>query len=92
MGHLTLVAEEVVEFSERHSPELLSQAVMDKILEKAWIDYVELTLSDQRSESEIMPFLVALGLIFQWDHVKRCSTPSMLVKDSVLLPRQPARV
>ena len=48
MGHLTLVAEEVVKFSERHPPELLSQAVMDKVLEKAWIDYVEMTLSETR--------------------------------------------
>lgn len=48
MGHLTLVAEEVVKFSERHPAELLSQTVMDKVLEKAWIDYVEQTLSETR--------------------------------------------
>jgi SIT4-associating protein SAP185/190 len=48
MGHLTLVAEEVVKFSERHPAELLSQAVMDKVLEKPWIDYVEQTLSETR--------------------------------------------
>jgi SIT4-associating protein SAP185/190 len=48
MGHLTLVAEEVVKFSERHPAELLSQTVMDKVLEKQWIDYVEQTLSETR--------------------------------------------
>jgi SIT4-associating protein SAP185/190 len=48
MGHLTLVAEEVVKFSERHPAELLSQTVMDKVLEKSWIDYVEQTLSETR--------------------------------------------
>lgn len=48
MGHLTLVAEEVVKFSERHPAELLSQTVMNKVLEKEWIDYVEQTLSETR--------------------------------------------
>lgn len=48
MGHLTLVAEEVVKFSERHPAELLSQTVMNKVLEKSWIDYVEQTLSETR--------------------------------------------
>lgn len=48
MGHLTLVAEEVVKFSERHPAELLSQKVMDKVLERSWIDYVEQTLSETR--------------------------------------------
>ncbi|KKY23474.1 putative sit4-associated protein [Phaeomoniella chlamydospora] len=48
MGHLTLVAEEVVKFSERHPPELLSQSVMERVLNQQWIDYVEQTLSDTR--------------------------------------------
>ena len=48
MGHLTLVAEEVVKFSERHPAELLSQSVMDKVLNRQWIDYVEQTLSETR--------------------------------------------
>ena len=48
MGHLTLVAEEVVKFSERHPAELLSQTVMEKVLDKLWIDYVEQTLSETR--------------------------------------------
>lgn len=48
MGHLTLVAEEVVKFSERHPAELLSPEVMDKVLERSWIDYVEQTLSETR--------------------------------------------
>ncbi|KAL5362500.1 SIT4 phosphatase-associated protein-domain-containing protein [Aspergillus floccosus] len=48
MGHLTLIAEEVVKFSERHPPELLSQTVMDSVLNPEWIDYVEQTLSETR--------------------------------------------
>lgn len=48
MGHLTLVAEEVVKFSERHPPELLSRSVMDSVLNPEWIDYVEQTLSETR--------------------------------------------
>ncbi|PGG99970.1 hypothetical protein AJ80_09256 [Polytolypa hystricis UAMH7299] len=48
MGHLTLIAEEVVRFSERHPPEALSANVMDKVLCPGWIDYVERTLSETR--------------------------------------------
>lgn len=48
MGHLTLIAEEVVKFSERHPPELLSVTVMENVLNPDWIDYVERTLSETR--------------------------------------------
>jgi SIT4-associating protein SAP185/190 len=48
MGHLTLIAEEVVKFTERHPPEVLSQTVMEKVLHSDWIDYVERTLSETR--------------------------------------------
>ena len=48
MGHLTLVAEEVVKFSERHPPELLSRSVMESVLNPDWIEYVEQTLSETR--------------------------------------------
>ncbi|KAL4865873.1 SIT4 phosphatase-associated protein-domain-containing protein [Aspergillus spectabilis] len=48
MGHLTLIAEEVVKFSERHPPELLSPTVMDNVLNPEWIEYVEHTLSETR--------------------------------------------
>jgi SIT4-associating protein SAP185/190 len=48
MGHLTLIAEEVVKFSERHPPELLSQTVLDKVMNQQWIDYVEQTLAETR--------------------------------------------
>ncbi|KAL8922395.1 MAG: hypothetical protein Q9172_003588 [Xanthocarpia lactea] len=48
MGHLTLIAEEVVKFSDRHSNETLSQAVLDKVTSKQWSDYVENTLSETR--------------------------------------------
>ena len=48
MGHLTLIAEEVVKFSDRHPPELLNQSVLDKVTSKQWTDYVENTLSETR--------------------------------------------
>jgi SIT4-associating protein SAP185/190 len=48
MGHLTLIAEEVVKFSERHPPELLCQSVLDKVMSQQWIDYVEQTLAETR--------------------------------------------
>lgn len=48
MGHLTLIAEEVVKFTERHDPAMLSKTVMDKILENNWILYVETTLAETR--------------------------------------------
>ncbi|KAI9931354.1 hypothetical protein MW887_011018 [Aspergillus wentii] len=48
MGHLTLIAEEVVKFSERHPPELLSPTVMESVLDPVWIEYVEHTLSETR--------------------------------------------
>lgn len=48
MGHLTLIAEEVVKFTERHPAEILSQSVMDKVLHSEWIEYVERTLSETR--------------------------------------------
>ena len=48
MGHLTLVAEEVVKFSDRHTPEVLSNTVLDKVTSQQWSDYVENTLSETR--------------------------------------------
>jgi len=48
MGHLTLVAEEVVKFSERHPQELLSQSVLDRVTNPQWVEYVEQTLSETR--------------------------------------------
>jgi SIT4-associating protein SAP185/190 len=48
MGHLTLIAEEVVKFTERHPPELLSESVLDKVMSPDWINYVEITLAETR--------------------------------------------
>lgn len=48
MGHLTLIAEEVLKFTERHPAELLSQFVVDKVVGQPWIDYVEQTLAETR--------------------------------------------
>ncbi|KAF2690325.1 extragenic suppressor of kinetochore protein 1 [Lentithecium fluviatile CBS 122367] len=48
MGHLTLIAEEVLKFTERHPAELLSRTVLEKVMNSAWIDYVEQTLAETR--------------------------------------------
>lgn len=48
MGHLTLIAEEVVKFSERHPAELLSQVVLDRVTNQVWSDYVEYKLAETR--------------------------------------------
>lgn len=48
MGHLTLIAEEVVKFTERHPPELLSEAVLERVMARDWIDYVEGALAETR--------------------------------------------
>ena len=55
MGHLTLIAEEVVRFTERQSPEELAPSVMDRVLHPDWVSYVERTLSETRErESAIL--------------------------------------
>ncbi|ESZ94958.1 hypothetical protein SBOR_4641 [Sclerotinia borealis F-4128] len=48
MGHLTLIAEEVVKFTERHPPELLSESVLERVMNGDWIPYVEATLAETR--------------------------------------------
>jgi SIT4-associating protein SAP185/190 len=48
MGHLTLIAEEVVKFTERHPPELLSEVVLDKVMAPDWVNYVEGALAETR--------------------------------------------
>lgn len=48
MGHLTLIAEEVLKFTERHTEETLSRSVIDKVHSEEWIEYVESILSETR--------------------------------------------
>jgi len=48
MGHLTLIAEEVVKFTERHPPELLSETVLNKVMAPEWVQYVEGPLAETR--------------------------------------------
>jgi SIT4-associating protein SAP185/190 len=48
MGHLTLIAEEVLKFTERHNENTLSKSVIDKVESTEWIDYVEHILSETR--------------------------------------------
>jgi SIT4-associating protein SAP185/190 len=48
MGHLTLIAEEVLKFTERHTDDVLSQMVLDKVHAQDWVHYVENTLAETR--------------------------------------------
>jgi SIT4-associating protein SAP185/190 len=48
MGHLTLIAEEIVKFTERQAPETLAPPILDRIMAQSWIDYVENVLSETR--------------------------------------------
>ncbi len=48
MGHLTLIAEEVVKFTERHPPESLSESVLKAVMAHEWVEYVENTLTETR--------------------------------------------
>ncbi|KAL1841155.1 hypothetical protein VTJ49DRAFT_7380 [Mycothermus thermophilus] len=48
MGHLTLIAEEVVKFTERHPPEMLSEVVLEKVMAQDWVSYVEGPLAETR--------------------------------------------
>jgi len=48
MGHLTLIAEEVLKFTERHPDEVLSQLVLDKVHAEEWVYYVENVLAETR--------------------------------------------
>lgn len=48
MGHLTLIAEEVVKFAERHPPNVLGHKVLEKVSNPVWVEYVEDTLAATR--------------------------------------------
>lgn len=48
MGHLTLIAEEIVKFTERQAPEALAGPITDKVMDPSWIYYVEHTLAATR--------------------------------------------
>lgn len=50
MGHLTLIAEEVVKFTERQPADSLDQSVVDKVTHPDWIHYVEHILADTREK------------------------------------------
>ena len=66
MGHLTLIAEEVVKFTERHPPELLAHSVLDKVMSHSWSDYVEHTLTETRERDNailggVRPDMAGMG-------------------------------
>ena len=50
MGHLTLIAEEIVKFTERQPAELLAPIVVSQVTSSGWINYVEHTLEETRQK------------------------------------------
>lgn len=50
MGHLTLIAEEIVKFTERQPAELLAPIVVTQVTSPGWINYVEHTLEETRQK------------------------------------------
>jgi hypothetical protein len=49
MGHLTLIAEEVLKLAERTPLELLDPAVVQKLTSREWNDYVDVALTATRT-------------------------------------------
>jgi SIT4-associating protein SAP185/190 len=48
MGHLTLIAEEVLKFTDRHTEETLSRSVIEKVQSEVWTEYTDNVLSETR--------------------------------------------
>lgn len=48
MGHLTLIAEEVLKLHDRQPPELLGDEILERIGREDWVHYLEGILSDTR--------------------------------------------
>ncbi|THY35290.1 SAPS-domain-containing protein, partial [Aureobasidium pullulans] len=48
MGHLTLIAEEVLKLQDRQPPEVLGEQIMERITRDEWNQYLETTLSETR--------------------------------------------
>jgi hypothetical protein len=49
MGHLTLIAEEVLKLAERIPLELLDSVVVQKLTSREWNEYVDVTLTATRT-------------------------------------------
>ncbi|SMR49079.1 unnamed protein product [Zymoseptoria tritici ST99CH_1E4] len=50
MGHLTLIAEEVCKFGNKHPPEALDEAITERVTRAEWVTYVEGVLADTRDK------------------------------------------
>jgi SIT4-associating protein SAP185/190 len=48
MGHLTLIAEEVLKLQDRQPPEILGDQIMERITRDEWVLYFETTLAETR--------------------------------------------
>lgn len=73
MGHLTLVAEEIIKFTERYPLETLSPIIIEKISSVEWIDYVEHSLAETRARNNsilggVRPHHLSLRSVIGFDN------------------------
>ncbi|EMR09938.1 hypothetical protein PNEG_01697 [Pneumocystis murina B123] len=71
MGHLTLIAEEVIKFTKRYS-HTISSIIAEKVLSTQWIDYVEDSLAKTREKDNailggIRPHHLSLHSVTDFD-------------------------
>ncbi|KTW25981.1 hypothetical protein T552_03255 [Pneumocystis carinii B80] len=72
MGHLTLIAEEVVKFTKRYSPHTISPIIAEKVLSTQWIDYIEHSLTETREKDNailggVRPHHLSLHSVIDFD-------------------------
>ncbi|CCJ28932.1 unnamed protein product, partial [Pneumocystis jirovecii] len=72
MGHLTLIAEEVIKFAERYPPHTVSPIIVEKISSTEWIDYVEHSLAETRARNNailggVRPHHLSLNSVIGFD-------------------------
>lgn len=73
MGHLTLIAEEVIKFTERYHLHTLSPIIIEKISSDEWVDYVEHSLAKTREKDNailggVRPHHLALHSVTGFDN------------------------
>nr|POE47294.1 extragenic suppressor of kinetochore protein 1 [Quercus suber] len=96
MGHLTLIAEEVCKFGNRHPPEHLDQTILDRVSREEWVQYVEGTLAETRDkdnavlggvrpENAIQRPMAGLGGGFSSNAANALASAGMTPQDSLAM-------
>ncbi|KAG4306479.1 hypothetical protein PORY_000467 [Pneumocystis oryctolagi] len=72
MGHITLIAEEIIKFTERYPPHTISPIIVEKISSTEWIDYVEHNLAETRARDNailggVRPHHLSLNSVVGYD-------------------------